>query len=346
MKLTRRGKLVTVGLVLAALVLVAVASASVYLKSVGVYGQSDPGEKVSIEIPKGASATEVGRLLEEAGIIDSAMGLRIKLYLDDRDINIQAGRYEMATGLNVDDALVALAEGPLVEFVTVTFPEGIWLTDFARILARETHIREKAFLDLVQNARVPSRYLPEGVQTLEGLLYPSTYQVIERDTARTVAQRLVAEFEKQADGLDFSNADALGVTPYEAIIIASMIEAEAKVDDERAMVARVIYNRLEKGMALGIDATVNYAIQDHKLGLTRSDLEVDSPYNTRRFPGLPPTPIGASGEAALAAALDPADGPWLYYVLANCEGDHAFSESYEEFLQNKARYEALGCDQT
>lgn len=346
MKLTRRGKVVSFFLVLGVIALGGLAAASIYLRSVGVYGGSNPGEKVTVEIPKGASATEVGRLLERTGIIDSAMGLRIKLFLDDRDINIQAGRYEIATGLNIEDALAALAEGPLVEFVTVTFPEGIWLTDFARILARETHIPQKQFLKLVQNARIPSKYLPEGVDTLEGLLYPSTYQVIERDTARTVAQRLVGEFEKQAEGLDFSGAEALGVTPYEAIIIASMIEAEAKVDDERAMVARVIYNRLERRMALGIDATVNYAIQDHKLGLTRSDLEVDSPYNTRRFPGLPPTPIGASGAAALEAALDPADGDWLYYVLKDCEGNHAFSESYQEFLQNKSRYESLGCDQS
>jgi UPF0755 protein len=346
MKITRRGKFVMFFAFLGILALVGLVGSRFYLASVGVYGKSEPGKKVALVIPQGASATEVGRLLEEEGIIESAVGLRIKLYLDDRDINIQAGRYEIPTGLNIEDALAALAEGPIVEFVTVTFPEGIWLTDFARILAKETHVPAKGFLELVQGARVESRYLPEGVDTLEGLLYPSTYQVIERDTARSVAQRLVKEFEKQADALDLSRADALGVTPYEAIIIASMIEAEAKIEEERPMVARVIYNRLEKGMALGIDATVNYAIQDHKLGLTESDLDVDSPYNTRKITGLPPTPIGASGAAALEAALEPADGPWLYYVLADCEGRHAFSESYDEFLQNKARYEALGCDQT
>ena len=346
MKATRRGKLVVGLAVLVVLAIAGWGGARVYLTSVGVYGESEPGKKVEFEIPEGATAREVGRLLEEHGIIDSATGLRIKLYLDDRDFNFQAGRYEIATGLTVEDALAALEEGPIVEFVTVTFPEGIWLTDFARIIGKDTHISEDKFLDLVQHAKVPSKYLPAGVDTLEGLLYPSTYQVIERDTAKTVAQRLVAEFEKQADAIDLSQAQALGVSPYEAIIIASMIEAEAKIDEERAMVARVIYNRLEQGMALGIDATVNYAIQDHKLGLTESDLQVDSPYNTRKYPGLPPTPIGATGAAALEAALNPADGDWLYYVLQDCEGRHAFSESYDEFLQNKERYESLGCDQT
>ena len=343
MKATRRGKFVILLVVLGLLALAGLAGGRFYLASVGVYGESDPGKKVELVIPEGASANEIGRLLEREGIIESALGLRIKLYLDDRDVNFQAGRYEIATGLNVADALAALAEGPIVEFVSVTFPEGIWLTDFARIIERDTHISGKKFLDIVQEAKVPSKYLPDGIETLEGLLFPSTYQVIERDTARTVATRLVNQFEEVADGLDFSRAEELGVTPYEAIIIASMVEAEAKLDEERPMVARVIYNRLERGMQLGIDATVNYAIQDHKLGLTKSELDIDSPYNTRNRAGLPPTPIGAVGEAALAAALEPVDGPWLYYVLEDCDGHHAFSESYDEFLQNKARYETLGC---
>lgn len=346
MKATRRGKLLMTLVILGVLVLAGIGGSRIYLTSIGVYGESEPGKKVEFNIPEGASAQEVGRLLERAGIIDSATGLRIKLYLDDRDFNFQAGRYEIRTGLTVEDALAVLSEGPLVEFVTVTFPEGIWLTDFARILAKDTHIGERSFLDLVQNARIRSKYLPEGVDTLEGLLYPSTYQIIERDDARSVAQRLLEEFEKQAEAAGIARAEELGYTPYEIIIIASMIEAEAKIDEERAMVARVIYNRLDADMRLDIDATVNYAIQDHKLGLTTTDLDVDSPYNTRKFTGLPPTPIGASGKAALEAALNPADGDWLFYVLEDCDGNHAFSESYDEFLQNKERYEALGCDQT
>lgn len=109
------------------------------------------------------------------------------------------------------------------------------------------------------------------------------------------------------------------------------------------MVARVIYNRLREGMTLGIDATVLYALGEHKDTLTESELAIDSPYNTRLVAGLPPTPIGAPGAASLEAAAQPAEGPWLYYVLADCEGNHAFSESYDEFLNNKAAYQQLSC---
>jgi UPF0755 protein len=145
------------------------------------------------------------------------------------------------------------------------------------------------------------------------------------------------------EGLDTAVIDEMGISVYEAIIVASMIEAEASVAGDRDKIAAVIYNRLDEGMTLGIDATVLYAIGEHKEELTVSDLEVDSPYNTRKYPGLPPTPIGAPGSASLEAALNPADGTWLYYVLADCEGNHAFSTSYDEFLQNKENYLALEC---
>lgn len=109
------------------------------------------------------------------------------------------------------------------------------------------------------------------------------------------------------------------------------------------MVARVIYNRLREGMTLGIDATIIYGLGKHTEELTQSELEIDSPYNTRLYAGLPPTPIGAPGAESLKAAAAPADGEWLYYVLGDCDGNHRFSESYEEFLQNKAAYQQLSC---
>ncbi len=249
----------------------------------------------------------------------------------------------MRQGLNAGDALDALRRGPVVEFVTVTFPEGSWLTDFARILEDETHISADDFLDVVRSGRVRSRFLPPGIKALEGLLFPSTYQVVEGDSAETVARRLVDEFEKRAAKLDLSRGRALGRTPYEVIIVASLVEAEAKLDEERARIARVIYNRLSKRMPLGVDATVNYALGVHRLELTRSELAIDSPYNTREVVGLPPTSIGAPGAASLEAALEPADGEWLYYVLADCDGRHAFSVDYSGFLEDRAAYKALDC---
>jgi UPF0755 protein len=175
-------------------------------------------------------------------------------------------------------------------------------------------------------------------------LFPSTYQVIRKDDEAEVAQRLVDQMVDEVRKLDFeAKASSLGVTPYEALIVASMIEAEAKAPGDRDKIARVIYKRLEEGMQLGIDATVLYALGEHKGTLTNEDLAVDSPYNTRRVTGLPPTPIGAPGTNSLDAAVNPADGDWLYYVVSDCDGHHAFSESYDEFLQDKAAYQGLEC---
>jgi len=327
------------------LVLIALAGGYLYLRSIGVYGASDPGEPVSITIPKGATFAEVGAILVDQGVIESELGWRIANYLDGGGDEIQAGEYELLTGLSARDALAALLEsGPAgEEFVVVTFQEGLWLTEFAATLAAATDLSEEKFLDLVTTGKVRSSLQPEGVDTLEGLLFPSTYQIAVSDTERKVARRLVQEMEDQVAALDLSYAKSVNLTPYDIVNIASMIEAETRVDSERPMVARVIYNRLSQGIPLGIDATYLYALGERKDFLTESDLAIDSPYNLRQNLGLPPTPIGAPGAASLEAAANPAEGDWLFYVLADCEGNHAFSETNDEFLQDKAHYQTLDC---
>jgi UPF0755 protein len=343
--LTKRGRLIVVLGVFLAVLGTPVFAANLYLRSIGVWGASDPRDVVQVVVPKGAGVGEIGSILEERGVIKSAFGFRIATFLGEGAEDIQAGEYQMPRGLTAGDALDWLLgnnpEGG--EFVNVTFREGLWLEDFAALLERDTHLSGDAFLELATSGEVRSKYQPKEVDTLEGLLFPSTYQVVEKDTERTVLDRLIAEFEKQLGSLDFTTATQLNLTRYDVVIVASMIEAETRVDAERPKVAQVIYNRLREEMALGIDATVIYALGEHKQSLTGSDLEIDSPYNTRRYPGLPPTPIGAPSLASLKAALNPADGDWIYYVLADCEGNHAFSSSYDQFLQDKANYQGLEC---
>jgi UPF0755 protein len=346
MTLTRRGRLVTLLVIIVMLFGVPVLGGYIYLRSIGFYGQSDPGGRVAIVIPRGADAGRVGDILEEAGVVDSGFGFVIATRIDGGFEDIQAGRYELFRGLTARDALATLTKRrPLAEdFVTVTFPEGSWLEDFAARLEEDTHLSRRRFLRLVTRGGVDSPLLPPEVQTLEGLLFPSTYQIIKKDNEAEVARRLVDQMANQIDELDFeAKAEALSVTSYEAVIVASMIEAEARASGDRDKIARVIYNRLEEGMRLDIDATVLYALGEHKEVLTNADLAVDSPYNTRMVAGLPPTPIGAPGAGSLEAAVNPAEGDWLYYVVSDCEGHHAFSESYDEFLQNKAKYQALEC---
>jgi UPF0755 protein len=298
-----------------------------------------------VEIPRGASTNEIGEILEQAGVIDSAFGFRLATFTQGGVAEVQAGTHEIPTGLSAPDALEALIEStPQTDVaVNVTFPENLWLKDFADVVEENTHLSGERFLRVLETGKVRSKYLPEGETNMEGLLFPDTYQVIERDTERDVAQRLADEFERQAARAGIDRAEELGVTPYEAIVIASMIEAEARFDEERPMIARVIYNRIAKGWTLGIDATVYYAIGEHKPTLTESDLAVDSPYNTRLNPGIPPTPIGATGAASLRAAVDPAEGDWMYYVVSDCEGHHAFSVTDAEFQQDRQAYQALEC---
>lgn len=345
MALTRRGRVVVALVVLLGVAGIPALAGTLYLRSIGLWGKSEPGGTVDVVIPKGASVDQIGDVLESEGVIRSGFGFRLATFLESGDENIQAGQYEMRQGLTAGDALDDLLsqrpEG--TKFVNVTFPEGSWLVDFAAVLERDTHISDSSFMKLATSGNIRSRFQPKDVETLEGLLFPSTYQIVDKDDAESVIERLVREFDKRASNVNIETANSLGVTPYEAIIVASMIEAEAFVDEERGKIAAVIYNRLDQGIPLGIDATVLYALGEHKESLTQSDLQIDSPYNTRRVAGLPPTPIGAPGVESLSAALEPADGEWLYYVLADCDGNHAFSESYDEFLQDKAAYRSLEC---
>jgi UPF0755 protein len=343
MSLTTRGKIIVALGVVAGIAIIGAGAGYFYLRSIGTFGSSEPGRPVEIVIPEGASAVEIGKLLKSKDVIESTLAWRVALFLEGGGEGIEAGKYDLFTGMTAPDAFALLSEGATVEFVTVTFPEGSWLGDFARIVGKNTHISSADFTAALSSNKVTAKLKPEGVDTLEGLLFPSTYQVIEKDTAVTLAQRIVDEFERKVASVDFSKIEAQGYSIYDAIIVASMIEAEAKVNSERPKIASVIYNRLEVGETLGIDATVLYALGEHKEELTLSDLAVDSPYNTRLNPGLPPTPIGAAGIESLRAAADPVPGDLFFFVVADCEGHHAFSETAAEFDRDKAAYQALEC---
>lgn len=345
MSLTKRGRtLIALGIALAFFGGVAGAGL-LYLRSIGVYGSSSPGPEVAVTIPEGTPASDVGDILEDAGVIDSALGWRIFLFRNDGDENVLAGDYMIRTGLVPKDALAELlAEGPEgPEVFRLTFPEGLWLTEMAARIERSTDLSGDRFLRLTSEARVPTSLRPKGVKTLEGLLFPSTYEFLADADERAIVKRMLTEMEDQIEAIDMSRASAVNLTAYDVIIIATMIEAETRVDAERGMVARVIYNRLKQGIPLGIDATYLYALGERKETLTASDLAIDSPYNLRANAGLPPTPIGAPGAASLQAAADPARGDWLYYVLADCDGNHAFSAGNAEFLEDKRAYQALDC---
>jgi cell division protein YceG involved in septum cleavage len=177
------------------------------------------------------------------------------------------------------------------------------------------------------------RPLPAGA-SLEGFLWPETYRIPTRDEADAVIQRLLDQFAEETANLPWERAEQLGVTPYEIVVIASMIEKEAAVQADRPLIAGVIYNRLREGMTLGIDATLLYDDPTPDGELSTADIETDGPYNTRIRAGLPPTPIASPYLWSLRAALNPADTPYLYYVLCGEDGAHRFAETYREHQAN------------
>jgi UPF0755 protein len=301
-----------------------------------------PGPAVEVVVPRGASTARIAAILDDRGVVASAWVFR--LYVRATGAGPwQAGTYRMARNLDMGTAVRILDRGPLGTDVRLTIPEGFTLRRIAERVGRLPGRSAARFLALATSGAVRSAYQPAGSTNLEGLLFPDTYLIGERDTEERILRRMVAAFDAEAADLDLeAGAARLGLSPYEVVIVASMIEREARLADERPKVARVIYNRLARGMRLGIDATIRYELDKPTGPLRRSELERDSPYNTRTRTGLPPTPIASPGRASLVAALHPADGPWLYYVIADAEGRHAFVTTDAEFQRAKAAARAKG----
>ena len=222
---------------------------------------------------------------------------------------------------------------------TVTFPEGLRREDMARIVADETHISPRKYLELTAPSRRGARLAGADEPTsLEGFLFPATYEFTDETTGAELVQMQLNAYRERTSAIDYGFAGSKNLTEYDVLIIASMIEREVRVPTERPLVASVIYNRLHEGMILGIDATVQYALGEWKPDLTVSDLAIDSPYNTRLYSGLPPGPIASPGEASLRAAARPKRTRFLYYVArGDGSGAHYFSRTEEQFNRDVAR---------
>ena len=220
--------------------------------------------------------------------------------------------------------------------------EGLRREDVAALLDRETSISGARYLALTgPGARGRALAHTDHPTSLEGFLFPATYDIGPTTTAAQLVDEQLAAYRDNTAGIDYSYAKARNLTRYDVLIIASMIEREVAVARERPIVASVIYNRLKAGMRLGIDATVQYAVGSWKPDLTASDLATDSPYNTRRFPGLPPGPIASPGADSIRAASHPVKTPYLYYVARNDgSGRHYFATTPAQFEEYVLRSQA------
>lgn len=236
---------------------------------------------------------------------------------------------------------------PAPKVVRVLIPEG-YTADQIAVLAREDGLRgsyTSALGQAVHHGLLrPSSYgAPHGTHSLEGFLFPATYELYAGTPSSHLVQEQLTVFRRNFGGGEVDRARKLGVTPYQLLTVASIVEREAGIAHDRPLVAAVIYNRLRLGMTLGVDATLRYALHDFEHPLTEAQLALNTPYNTRLHRGLPPTPISNPGKAAIAAAAHPAHVSYLYYVAgADGCGEQAFSTSYAQFERNAAAYrEAL-----
>jgi uncharacterized YceG family protein len=327
-------------------VLLFVAGFGVIVLVSGFYGKNwvddqldppgEPGEFVLVEVPQGASTNDIVRILEEESVV--ANGTVFRYYLRYKDApEFQAGEYTFQRNMAVWDVKTRLDAGARVlETFRVTIPEGLRVSEIQdRLLSEVSQFDPVELSDAFTTVRQPTVFANQVLFSAEGYLFPDTYELDEfsLDNEAALLERMVTRFDDVANQIDIVNGAArLGVSPYQVLIIASLIEEEARAPEDRAKIARVIYNRLAAGEPLGIDATVVYALGGDR-ELSASDLDVDSPYNTRRFAGLPPTPIAAPGRASLEAALNPEDGDWFYYVLTeeNGPGTHTFAVTGADF---------------
>ncbi len=340
----RGGRLLAVAGVVVALLLVVAVAAGLWLKG-KIDPSGRPGEEVAVSIPEGTSTAAIADILADEGVVSDASVFRFYVRFSGGG-PFQAGDYTLRRNSAMGEVVAALDEGPELAFQRLTVPEGLTLEQISERVGELERFSSERFLEVAEGGSVRSQYQPADVDSLEGLLFPETYQVGPNEDEAALVRRMVAEFDAVATGLGYEDAEAeVGLSPYEAIIVASLIESEARVPEDRAKISRVIHNRLEQDMLLQIDATVIYARGGEPREGGRvlfSDLEVDSPYNTYKNPGLPPTPIAVPGRASLEAALDPEPGDWLFYVKYEEDGTHAFSTTNEEHNRRIAEAKAKG----
>jgi uncharacterized YceG family protein len=297
------------------------------------------GKQEIVTIPAGASAGDVADLLTSHDVVSNGTLFEWRLKLAGDESKILPGRYVLAQDMSYGAAIDKLTSSG--GQVTITIPEGEDRTQIAATvkdlgLSGDYLAASKSFQGFD-----PSKYGAQNPKSLEGFLFPATYQLDPGASVDQLVSEQLQAFRQNIAGVSMSYAKSKNLTLYDVLTIASMIDKEVQVPSERPLVAAVIYNRLSRGMPLGIDATTRYEFHNYTGDITESQLKSPSPYNTRINAGLPPTPIGNPGLAAIQAAAHPAKVNYLYYVLkANGNGQHCFTASGAEFNQLVAAYNA------
>jgi len=311
---------------------------------------------VDFVVPSGASTIKIASLLEKEGLIKDDMIFRLKSKLNGYDGKFQAGEYELGAYMGMNEIMEKLQDGRR-ETQKITIKEGWSLVDIATYLDEKGIVKKEDFYNSLENDEFTQWFVkdlketapdPTGALTakgnrFEGFLFPDTYEIYVGSSARSIINKMLNQFANKFTDELKAKLETNKVTLQEAIAIASIIEGETVIDSERPLVASVIYNRLNSnvtGKKLQMCSTVLYSIGYHKNRVLYSDLEVDSPYNTYKYAGLPAGPINNPGIACIKAALNPADTNYYYFVVSSKgDGSHKFSNSYYDHSKNAADYQ-------
>ncbi|WP_235948621.1 endolytic transglycosylase MltG [Paenibacillus glycinis] len=312
---------------------------------------TSPGDVVQVELKAGTSPFNFAEALEEQGIIRNAFLFKYYLRYKHEGPRFQAGVYELRPGMDKQSIIAKLNAGETVKQETIRFtiPEGFTVEQIADTLSKAGYVDKAAFLALADKDQVwpdtdASKNIPKGAKLrhrLEGYLFPDTYEMVKGSKPDAIIDRMLQELDRKLDGLPENWEDQLaanGVDFNGIMTVASLVEREVVVDEERPIVAGIIYNRLKEGMPLQIDATVQYLLDKQKDRLMESDLQVDSPYNTYKVKGLPPGPIASPSVKSIEAALFPKKTDYFYYVTKkDGSHEHLFAETLKQHNQNIAK---------
>ena len=303
---------------------------------------------IEVNIPQGSSASQISSILDSTGIVTSSLAFELYLRNENLTDKLRPGTYDIQNNLSFEDITSILLKGPPLKTYTITIPEGLWLSETLSTISAQTGYDVSQLKNSLISGQVVSKYLPGNdytqLQNWEGLLFPNTYQIDIESNGETILQTLVNELEIRFENLISTQSIPDWITtPTQFFTVASLIEAESKLDEDRPLVSSVIKNRLDDNMLLQIDATVLYSLQKRKSQVLLIDLQIDSPYNTYKYTSLPPTPISGFGERSMIAIMNTPENNYIYYLLTDINGKMTFTNSYEEFinLKNKAKEEGV-----
>jgi UPF0755 protein len=294
-----------------------------------------------VEIPTGSGVAEIRRRLIDAGVVQDEHTFRAALWWSGEARNLQAGEYRFDRPMSPVAVIQKIGRGDVFT-QRITFPEGLTLQEMARLYESRKFGTAASFLEAARDT-APIRDLDPAATDLEGYLFPETYAVPRGVPAARLVGMMVDRFLMTYTEDLRRSAETQGLTTREVLSLAALVEKETARPDERPVVAAVYRNRLRVGMPMQADPTVVYALQKagrYDGNIRRDDLQLDSPYNTYRYPGLPPGPIAAPGKASIEAALAPADVPYLYFVSRN-DGSHVFAETLAEHNANVQEYQVM-----